>query len=39
MLFKEMAHGVATGGMRFRGGGTRHVRGLTTLESVLAKLV
>jgi hypothetical protein len=39
MLFKEMAHGVATGGMRFQGGGARHVRRLTTLETVLAKLV
>jgi hypothetical protein len=39
MLFKEMAHGVYAGGMRFQGGGARHRRGLTTVESVLAKLV
>jgi hypothetical protein len=38
-LFKEMAHGLETGIMRFQGGDARHVRGPTTLESVLAKLV
>lgn len=38
-LFKEMAHGLDTGLMRFHGGDARHVRGPTTLESVLAKLV
>jgi uncharacterized protein YbjT (DUF2867 family) len=38
-LFKEMAHGIDTGSMRFEAGGARHVRGPTTLESVLAKLV
>jgi uncharacterized protein YbjT (DUF2867 family) len=38
-LFKEMAHALDTGIMRFHGGDARHVRGPTTLESVLAKLV
>jgi uncharacterized protein YbjT (DUF2867 family) len=38
-LFKEMAHALGTGIMRFHGGDARHVRGPTTLESVLAKLV
>jgi uncharacterized protein YbjT (DUF2867 family) len=38
-LFKEMAHGLDTGLMRFQGGDARHVRGPTTLESVLGKLV
>jgi uncharacterized protein YbjT (DUF2867 family) len=37
-LFKEMAHALDTGTMRFGGGDARHVRGPTTLESVLAKL-
>jgi len=33
-LFKEMAHGIETGSMRFEGSGTgRRVRGPTTLES------
>lgn len=38
-LFKEMAHGLDTGIMRFQGGEARHVRGPTTLESVMAKAV
>ena len=38
-LFKEMAHGLDTGLLRFQGGDARHVRGPTSLESVLAKLV
>ena len=38
-LFKEMAHALDTGIMRFQGGAARHVRGPVTLESVLAKLV
>jgi uncharacterized protein YbjT (DUF2867 family) len=39
-LFKEMAHGIDTGSMRFEGSGAgRRVRGPTTLENVLAKLV
>jgi uncharacterized protein YbjT (DUF2867 family) len=38
-LFKEMAHGLDSGIMRFDGGESRHVRGPTTLESVLAKSV
>jgi uncharacterized protein YbjT (DUF2867 family) len=38
-LFKEMAHGIETGVMRFQGGDARHIRGPNTLEGVLAKLV
>jgi len=38
-VFKEMAHALDTRVMRFEGGDARHVRGPTTLESVLAKLV
>jgi uncharacterized protein YbjT (DUF2867 family) len=37
-LFKEMAHALETGIMSFHGGDARHIRGPTTLESVLAKL-
>jgi len=38
-LFQEMAHALDAGTMRFHNGDARHVRGPTTLESVLAKLV
>jgi len=38
-LFQEMAHALDTGTMKFHNGDARHVRGPTTLESVLAKLV
>lgn len=38
-LFKEMAEGIESGIMRFQGDDARHVRGPTTLENVLAKLV
>jgi hypothetical protein len=38
-LFREMAHALDTGTMSFNNGEARHVRGPTTLESVLAKLV
>jgi len=38
-LFKEMAQALDAGLMRFQRGDARHVRGPTTLESVLAKLV
>jgi len=38
-LFREMAHALDTGTMSFHSGDARHLRGPTTLESVLAKLV
>jgi uncharacterized protein YbjT (DUF2867 family) len=38
-LFREMAHALDTGTMSFNNSEARHVRGPTTLESVLAKLV
>jgi uncharacterized protein YbjT (DUF2867 family) len=38
-LFKEMAKGIESGVLRFQGGDARHVRGPSTLENVLAKLV
>jgi uncharacterized protein YbjT (DUF2867 family) len=38
-LFKEMAHGIDSGLMRFQGGDARHIRGPISLETVLAKLV
>jgi hypothetical protein len=38
-LFREMAHALDAGTMSFGSGDARHVRGPTTLESVLAKLV
>jgi uncharacterized protein YbjT (DUF2867 family) len=38
-LFKEMAKGIESGVMRFQDEDTRHVRGPTTLENVLARLV
>ena len=38
-LFQEMAHALDTGAMSFSNGDARHVRGPTTLENVLAKLV
>lgn len=38
-LFREMAHALDTGTMSFNNGEARHVRGPTTLESVLARLV
>jgi uncharacterized protein YbjT (DUF2867 family) len=38
-LFKEMAHGIDSGLMRFQGGDARHIRGPVSLETVLTKLV
>jgi uncharacterized protein YbjT (DUF2867 family) len=38
-LFQEMAHALDTGTMRFVNGDARHVRGPTTLETALVKLV
>jgi uncharacterized protein YbjT (DUF2867 family) len=38
-LFKEMAHGIDSGLMRFQGGDARHIRGPIGLETVLAKSV
>jgi uncharacterized protein YbjT (DUF2867 family) len=38
-LFQEMAHALDAGTMSFGSGDARHVRGPTTLEGVLAKLV
>jgi uncharacterized protein YbjT (DUF2867 family) len=38
-LFKEMAKGIEGGVLRFQGDDARHVRGPTTLENILAKLV